>query len=160
MAILTSESVIDELAIRELAARFSDAVNRRDGAQIAELFIPEGRWNVPGVPETVGHAAIESAFGALVGQFPFLVQLLHSGVVELDGERATARWYLSEHARGADGGGSLFVGYYEDELVRSAGEWRFQVRTFHFLYRGRDELPGRPYPHANPKETGGEAAAP
>lgn len=148
MALLTNEELVDELAIRDLAQRFTDAVNRRDGADLAALFMPDGRWDVPGVPETVGRDAIEACLAALLGQFPFLVQLLHSGTVELAGDRASSRWYLSEHARDATGGGSLFVGYYEDDLVRTGDGWRFSARRFAFLYRGRDELPGRAYPYA------------
>lgn len=144
----TDVRVADELAIRDLAQRFTDAVNRGAPDDLAALFAPEGRWDVPGVADTVGRDAIAACLRGLLSQFSFLVQLLHSGVVELDGDRATARWYLTEHARSTDGGGAMFVGHYEDDLVRRAGEWRFACRRFAFLYRGRAELPGRTYPYA------------
>lgn len=148
MAILTDTEVADELAIRALTQRFTDAVNRRAPAEMAALFAPDGRWDVPGVADTVGHDAIAARLTGLLGQFTMLVQLLHSGVVELHDDRATARWYLTEHARDHEGTGALFIGYYEDELVQRSGEWRFARRSFAFLYRGRDEVPGRVYPYA------------
>ncbi|MDA8280123.1 MAG: nuclear transport factor 2 family protein [Actinomycetota bacterium] len=155
MALLTDAQVADELAIRDLTQRFTDAVNRSATAEMAALFAPDGRWEVPGVTDTVGHDAIAARLAGLLAQFSLLVQLLHSGVVMLDGDRATARWYLTEHARDADGGGALFIGYYDDDLVRQDGVWRFASRRFAFLYRGRDDLPGRSYPYA-----GRDAVAP
>lgn len=148
MALLTDTDIADELAIRDLAQRFTDAVNRRSPTEMAALFAPDGRWNVPGVDETVGHDAIAARLTGLLGQFTHLVQLLHSGVVDLHGDRATARWYLTEHGRDPEGAGALFIGYYEDDLERHDGAWRFASRTFAFLYRGRDEVPGRTYPYA------------
>ncbi len=159
MAVLTTAEVADELAIRALAQRFSDAVNRRDAAALAALFAPDGRWDVPGVTETVGPEAIGAAFDALMVHFAFLVQVLHSGVVELDGVRASARWYLTEHARDHEGGGSLFIGYYEDDLAFDGADWHFASRRFRFLYRGRDDLPGRAYPFSAEPASGGRGGA-
>ena len=148
MALLNETRLADEMAIRDLAQRFTDAVNRRSPGELAALFAADGRWDVPGVADTVGHDAIAARLTGLLGQFSFLVQLLHSGVVELHGDQATARWYLTEHGRDAEGVGALFIGSYEDDLVRDGGEWRFACRRFAFLYRGRDDIPGRSYPYA------------
>ena len=83
MALLTDAQVADELAIRDLTQRFTDAVNRSATAEMAALFAPDGRWEVPGVTDTVGHDAIAARLAGLLAQFSLLVQLLHSGVVVL-----------------------------------------------------------------------------
>lgn len=136
------------MSVEDLAARFSDAVNRRAPDDLAALFTPDGRWVVPGLPDTVGRPAVAALFRGLLDRYAMLVQLTQGGVVTLapDGRGATARWYLTEHVREPDGTGWLFLGWYDDELALTEEGWRFAVREFAFLYRGRRELPGRVYP--------------
>lgn len=141
------QQAMDELAIRDTAARFTDAVNRSDGPALGELFTDDGEWLVPGMPTTVGRAAAAERIEGLRTTFANLVQLMHSGHVNIDGDRATARWYLSETASSADGASFAFTGIYEDEFVRTADGWRFARRAFTFLYRGKAELAGKWYPH-------------
>jgi uncharacterized protein (TIGR02246 family) len=141
------QHALDELAIRDTVARFTDAVNRSDPPALGELFTDDGEWLVPGMPTTVGSAAASERILGLRTAFANLIQLLHSGHVDIDGDRATARWYLSETASAADGTSFAFTGTYQDELVRTADGWRFTRREFTFLYRGKAELNGKWYPH-------------
>jgi hypothetical protein len=147
MAVLTPEH--DERVIRDLVARFTDAVNRRRADELPALFVADGQWIVPGMPETRG-PAIAPLLDVLLGKFPFLVQTVHSGRIGVDGDRARARWYLSEWARDHDGQGWHFIGSYHDELARVADEWRFVSRGFEFLYRGQVELSGKVTPFREP----------
>lgn len=136
----------DELAVRDAAARFTDAVNRNDPAALGELFTQDGEWVVPGMETTTGPDAAATRIGQLRSTFENLLQLLHSGHVDLAGDTATATWYLSEQA--SDGENAFaFTGVYHDRLRRTDAGWRFARREFTFLYRGRAELPGRWYPH-------------
>lgn len=150
MAVLNGGAVADELAIRDLVARFTDTVNRRASGALGALFVPDGEWIVPGVPPTRGPDAVSALLEQLLGGFGFLVQLVHSGNVRIDGDRASARWYLSEVARDESNQGWSFIGTYHDQLVRTADGWRFASRQFDFLYRGRTELPGRTIPFTQP----------
>jgi hypothetical protein len=68
------------------------------------------------------------------------------------GDTASARWYLRETQRSADGGREL-VGCYDDVVVRDDRGWRFSRRRFWVLYRGGRDLDGevfRPPPPAGP----------
>lgn len=141
------QQLIDENAIRDLAARFTAAVNRGDSKSLGDLFTEDGEWLVPGMPTTAGREAAAQRIDGLRTTFVNLIQLLHSGHVDLDGDRATAEWYLSETARDADGNAVAFTGVYQDDLVRGPAGWRFVRRSFTFLYRGKAELQGRWYPH-------------
>jgi hypothetical protein len=147
MAVLSNDDIASELAIRSLTARFSDAVNRRAGSELGALFAHDGQWDVHGMPLAIGPEAVGVQFDGLIGRFDFLVQLLHSGVVEVDGSTAAARWYITEHCRDSEGSGSLFLGTYNDRHVLTDDGWRFARRRFRFLYRGRDELTGKSYPY-------------
>ncbi len=142
------QRLTDELAIRDLAARFTDAVNRNDPAALGALFTDDGEWVVPGMETTHGPAEAGARIAQLRAEFVQLLQLLYSGHVDLagDGQSATATWYLAENASDGDNA-FAFTGVYQDELRKTAAGWRFARRRFSFLYRGRTELPGKWYPH-------------
>ena len=142
-----TDAVQDELAVRDLTARFTDAVNRREPAALGRLFAEDGEWRVPGLEGAVGPAQAADRIEGLLTGFAHLVQLLHSGHVELAGDEATATWYLTESA--ADGAGTAFTftGVYRDRLRRTPQGWRFARREFSFLHRERGEDQGRWYSH-------------
>lgn len=142
------QHLADELAVRDLAARVTDAVNRNDPAALGALFTEDGEWLVPGMETTHGRDEASARISELRSTFVHLLQMLYSGHVDLadDGYSATATWYLAENA--SDGESAFaFTGVYQDELRRTDEGWRFAQRRFSFLYRGRTELPGRWYPH-------------
>jgi hypothetical protein len=145
----------DELAVRDLVARFTDAVNRRAHHELEALFVEDGEWVVPGIAETRGGPAAAALLGRLLDGFPFLIQLVGSGRVRIDGDRGRARWYLTEYARDGEGSAWFFAGTYHDVLARSAEGWRFVSRRFDFLYRGRVDLPGKATPFVLPPAPGG-----
>lgn len=133
---MASGDLRSRLEISDLTARFTDAVNRRSPGEVAGLFTENGAWHVPGVPPAVGHEAITNLLAGLLTNFPRLVQLTHSGHVDVSGNAATATWYISE--RGADSAGNAFefTGVYADRLVRTEHDgWRFAERSFGFLHR-------------------------
>jgi uncharacterized protein (TIGR02246 family) len=143
-----SDGLTDQLEIRELTARFTDAVNRRAPRDVAALFAEDGEWHVPGVPVARGREAVANLLDGLLGNFDRLIQVTHSGHVDLADDAATATWYLSEFAASsASGKAFTFVGTYRDELVRTAEGWRFGTRAFDFLYRAKGDAEARWYPH-------------
>lgn len=136
--------VEDELSIRSLAAAYTDAVNRRDGDGMAAVYAEEGILHSPAAGEPVqGIEKLRKRFKRLVEkEREFLMQLTHSGVVELDGDRATARWWFSEIKRPTGGTFEMIFGVYQDEMIRTAQGWRFSRRTVDAPLRW--ELPNSP----------------
>jgi hypothetical protein len=51
-------------------------------------------------------------------------------VVAVDGDTATARTYVDALILGPEGSGVNAVGYYDDEVVRTADGWRISKRKF------------------------------
>jgi ketosteroid isomerase-like protein len=127
----------DELAIRNLAERFSDAANRKDGEAFQALWAPDGQWII-GPPINVefkGKENMGPSVTHMLGLWDFFVQLSGPGVVVLDGDSATARFYVNEIARGKDGKGNYNLSMYDDELVKTDGVWYFKTRTYKTIYQ-------------------------
>ncbi len=125
------QSAEDELAVRTLAAAYSDAVNRRDYEGMAAVFAPDGVIEKPGFGDPVqGVEKIAKRYKRLQSERDFLCQMIHSGVVEVEGDRATARWWFSELKKPVGAHDWLYmVGVYQDEAVRLQIGWRFARRS-------------------------------
>jgi len=145
----------DDAEIRWLAAAFTDAANQRDGVAAARLFTEAGVWTLPGLDDVEGQERIAETMGRVLGRFDFLVQLLHQGTIEIDGERARARWYLSELARDRDGRCWATTAVYDDVLTwtgcgsRASSDircWSFATRRLSFLTYGPTTQDIRHYP--------------
>ena len=148
MAVLTPDDLADREAVRHLVARYADAVNRRAADELASLFVADGEWLVPGFGTTTGHEQISELLRTLLGNFEVLVQTVHQGVIEVDGDTASGRWYLSEVGIDKAGSPVHFVGVYQDRLARRDDGWAFVRRKFDFLFRqaGEQTLRGYAFP--------------
>lgn len=149
--------VSDRGDILEAIARFADAVNRLDLAQFEGLWTPdEATWVIDpptGLDMTATPAEIAAMFGpALQSNWTSFSQFLHGSVVDLDGDRATARSYLSEIGIPRDREGGYFnYGTYLDELERTGDGWRFRRRHYRYLYLDAAALPGEGAPVGGPR---------
>jgi ketosteroid isomerase-like protein len=144
-----SDELADELAIRSLTAAYTDAINRGDADEAMRAYASEAVFTMMDRPAVNGRAQITDVLRATVARYQLIVQLVHSGVVQLDGDRARARWQVTELQVPHDGPRRLVVGRYEDEHVRLPDGWRFSARTFVARYLGdvtlsSDVLPDTP----------------
>jgi hypothetical protein len=139
-----------ELAIRHLAASYTDAVNRACPEDAAEVWAPDGTLIFFG-REVVGRDKLLRAYRNTFSGFRLLFQMTHSGLVVVDGDRARARWWISEINQSLDDDRQrMFLGLYQDQVVRTDAGWRFvrrqldQVRTMDLPTTPLDD--GRPPP--------------
>ena len=128
-----------KLAIRELVARYSEAVSRGDAKAFGETWAEDGEWLLMG-QRAVGPEATTAQWQRLVRGFDFVVQFSHGGIIDVEGDTATGRWQISEHGRGLDGSTFFSMGFYADRYVCVDGCWRFQSRHFEVVYAGRPDL--------------------
>jgi ketosteroid isomerase-like protein len=134
-------AVEDRLEIQALAARFSDAVNGRDVPAFAKLWASDRPiWEIgpPLQSCAQGIDEITAMLQRLLQIERYFMQMTHSGVVTIDGDRATARFVERERGRG-DGSYYDNLAVYDDVLVREPGGWRFLER--HYRYRFLDQRP-------------------
>jgi ketosteroid isomerase-like protein len=127
----------DRLAIRELIELYSDAVTRRDWETVGAVFAEDAIWSIAPPTDIAlkGRAAIATGVGEMVEAFEVFVQMTHSIVIELDGDRAAARTIVNGFGRLRDGSrGAFALGTYIDRLVRAGDGWLFQSRRFEPLF--------------------------
>jgi ketosteroid isomerase-like protein len=123
------DTTADHLAIRMLVDQYSDAANSLDAHGMAAVYTEDAVLISFGSPFE-GRAAIEKVFGETIGVMQLMNQVCSGGVITVDGDRATARWSVTEFAkREAQDKLELFLGNYEDELVRTAEGWLFSKRV-------------------------------
>lgn len=136
--ITSLQLVKDEMEIRALADKFSDAANRKDGAQFQSLWAKDAVWKI-GPPinmEFKGKEKMGESVTHMLGLWDFFVQLSGPGVVTINGDKATARFYVNEIARKTDDkSGNYNLSMYDDELIKENGKWVFAKRTYHTIYQ-------------------------
>lgn len=136
-----------ELAIRDLAARYIDAVNRFDAEAWAATWSETAVWTMPGVTAE-GRDNILQLWQGAMGSFNYALMALNSGTLHIDGDSASGRWYITEHLSPKEGPGMLVFGVYDDRYTCEDGQWLFAERTYNILYRGASDYSGEytPYP--------------
>ena len=148
----TIERLVIDADIRDLAARFSDAVNRRDFGAFGDLFAEDGIWEIgePFPSRAAGRQNVVTMLRNLWAPWDFFFQMTHTGVIDVapDRQTATARWEIQEIARTPDGSQSYDnVAMYYDRLVRTPdGSWRFAERRYHYIWLSSADLVGRSIP--------------
>lgn len=125
----------DEHQIRALTASFAEICISGNAQDFEALWIEDGIWTLaePLDIESRGRDSIVKLFLKLATGKRFFCQKLHSGLVTISGDKATARWILSENAANHDGSSYQSTAIYEDRLVFDDGRWLFQARYCKFL---------------------------
>ena len=130
-------AIADRLAIREVIELYSDATTRRDWETVGAVFAEDAVWSIapPTDIELTGRAAIANGVAEMVEAFEVFVQMTHSIVIALDGDRASARTIVNGFGRLRGGSrGAFALGTYIDTLVRTGDGWLFQSRRFEPLF--------------------------
>ncbi|MGE0386806.1 MAG: nuclear transport factor 2 family protein [Gammaproteobacteria bacterium] len=141
---MNSDATQDEIAIRALVAAYNDAVNRGDLEGMVAVYAEDGVLHPFGGKEYIGHAQIREVIGGSVGHYAFVFQMTHAGLVKVDGDSGTGRFWISEYGQPADGSpATQFMGLYQDRYVRTPGGWRFARRQLDATFRGRVKLEGK-----------------
>ena len=130
-----------ELALRNLMARYADAVNRRDADAWVATWAADGVWNLLGNPVS-GRDNILALWQQMMGSFEFALMLPSSCLFEVNGDTASGHWYLHEYTRDLQGNASTVLSRYLDTYVKQGGQWLFQSRHYSFIYNGPADLSG------------------
>ncbi len=147
---MDEHQLLDELeidrAVRNLTARYCDAVASFDVDLFASLWTADADWVVAGARTTSGRERIVRLFSRLRSDYLLCTQELMSGsvtpVVGASPRAADAHWQIREFQWKADTAVSCVMGVYRDHVVFDDDQWRFARRQFDVLYRGPVDLTG------------------
>lgn len=130
-----------DFGIRQLHARFVDAVWRQDAASFADCFASDGIWKIAGMVLT-GREAIGEACVTLLGRCERIQLVTGQPILDVSEEGAIGRLQVTEFAKKKDGTSAITFGTYYDRYVDQDGAWRFQWRHWSMAYHGPVDMSG------------------
>lgn len=133
--------VIAEAAIRQLHARYTDAVWRKDYEAFGDCFTLDCEWRIGGVVVR-GRTAIVAHMQSVLPQFRAVLVTFRTPILEVGKGTATGRTYMTEQAVFKDGRAFGPIGTYYERFVDQGDRWRFAWRLFQTQYAGPPDLSG------------------
>ena len=133
-----------ERGVRDLHARYTDAVFRQDIGAFGECFTREGEWRISGRVFR-GRDEIRQGISGILGRFVRVLITFRSPMLALDGEELVGRTYIDEQCAWKSGNTNTNMGRYYERFGEEDGRWRFSWRLFQLLYRGPPDLTGTFY---------------
>ena len=131
----------DEEAIKRLYASYTDAVNRRDPAGMAAVYAEDVEFVITqhehlgmGKP-ILGREKMLKGATRLMQDRDHVFQILHSTLVELDGDRAKSRCWFSEVKKPVGRNWEYGFLVFQDEAVKLPEGWRIARRNVASLLR-------------------------
>lgn len=133
--------LLAEAGIRQLYARYADAVWRQDRSAFLDCFTDDATWKIAG-QTLVGHEAIGAFFEASTSLSHKV--MFWSGIPVLDvGEgTATGRVQVTELIKRADGSALRTLAIYYERYREEEGAWRLNWHHFNMYYLGPPDLSG------------------
>jgi ketosteroid isomerase-like protein len=120
---------IEEL--KQLKARYAAYCDDDyDADGLAPLFTEDAIWDGGTLGRFEGRAAIRAFFDAADQVVPFAIHQVTNPILEVDGDRATGRWYLWQPCTFAQGNQALWMAARYDDVYRRENDvWRFERVT-------------------------------
>jgi 3-phenylpropionate/cinnamic acid dioxygenase small subunit len=120
-------------AIRELMAQYCFHIDNGEFDDWLQLFTADGVFDLGARGRLAGHDALRKFVQSipLTNGLPMIRHCVMNSIVNVDGNRATARSYLIV-VQGGETLGVSIAGRYEDRLAKIGDAWRFTERKVHF----------------------------
>lgn len=135
-----------DAGVRQLHARYTDAVWRKDAKAFAECFAPDGEWRISGMVMR-GREEIGGTIARILGQMNRVLFAYHPAVLSLDGDNPCGRAMVEEKVSWSNGNANVSIGRYYERYAEIDGDWCFTWRLFELHYRGAPDLSGEWYEH-------------
>lgn len=140
-----------ELAVRDLHARYTDAVWRKDFAAFGECFSRGAEWRIGGLT-LQGRDRIAQGIEQIMANFRRVLITLHTPIVHIGAEGISARCFVTEQVARLNGQSNVSIGRYYEWFEFEEGRLRFSWRLFELHYSGPPDLSGsfNEYPDYGP----------
>jgi uncharacterized protein (TIGR02246 family) len=124
---MSTEALLDTVAIDQLMARYNQSIDYGDPDAFAACFVPDGVLEFPG-QRIEGTAAIREFCTSVPTMVPGLKHWTSNHQIDVHGDTASALVHLLMVVVGAEGTNVIGHGRYADQLVRTADGWRYASR--------------------------------
>ena len=129
--------------IQHLAQVYADGVMQRDAELWGSTWAEQGVWHLsPAMDPVAGRENLKAFWSGVMGGYPNVLHWVQPGLIEVQGDTASARFYVQENIKDAEGNSFRVAGVYNDEIVKEDGAWKFGVRRFSTMYRGPADMSG------------------
>ena len=143
-----TEFHVAECAVRQLHARYGDAVWRQDLEAFGDCFAEDCEWHISG-RVFHGRTRIMDFMSGIFPMFRRILFTLRTPILEVGDGVASARTYVTEQSVLANGQPLFSIGTYFERFVDQGDRWRFSWRLFQSEYAADPALTGPFY--ANPE---------
>lgn len=130
-----------ECAIRQLHARYADAVWRKDIDAFGNCFAEDCEWRVAGSIMR-GRSQIMEAMRDVFPRYNRILMTFRTPILQVGDGVASGRTYVSENSQFADGTPFGPIGIYFEHFVDEGDQWRFKWRLFQTHYASTPDLAG------------------
>jgi len=130
-----------ECGIRQLPARCSDSVWRKDFDAFGDCFTADARWHIGG-RRLEGRAQCVAFLTEMMPHIERVLITMRTPILDVTGDTAVGRTYLTEaNARRAQE--PVFpIGIYYDHFVLEEDRWRFVWHHYQSFYFGPVDMSG------------------
>ena len=130
---LSLEEISDRIEINDLLIRYTTAIDGKDYKLLDTCFTPDADVDYTTSGGTKGkYPEVRKWLEKALAPFPMTVHFISNSVVEVDGDRASAKTCVINPMGFPNEDGSLHIftvgAYYIDKLVRTADGWRIAER--------------------------------
>lgn len=130
-----NDLVVAESTIRQLHARYVDAVWRKDPDSFAELFAVDAEWKIAGM-QLRGRAHIKTEFAKFMRHIERVFMIFGTPIVDLSGGTLSSRTHVTENNKFANGQTASTIGIYYERFVNEGDRLRFKWRHWNLYYIG------------------------
>jgi uncharacterized protein (TIGR02246 family) len=134
-----TDFLIAESAIRQLHARYVDALWRKDPESFADLFTVDAEWKIAGM-HLRGRDQIKSEFAKFMRHIERTFMIFGTPILQVGDGIASSRTHVTENNKFADGRSASTIGIYYERFVEEGDRWRFKWRHWNLYYIGPPDL--------------------
>lgn len=121
----------DRQDISDLLIRYATGIDRKDWDLFRTVFTPDCRLDYGEIGSWDNVEAVTEFMDVVHAGAGYTLHRITNPVIDLDGDRATARCYVDVWVMAADNASGVNgSGFYDDEIVRTSDGWRIARRTF------------------------------
>jgi ketosteroid isomerase-like protein len=134
-----TELMVAEFLVRQLHARYLDAVWRKDFDAFGDCFAEDAEWRIGG-KILRGRTEIVGNLKRLMPNFQRVLMTFRTPIVHIENGTVASRTYVTEQNAFLDGRPGKSIGIYFERFVKQGDQLIFKWRLFQLHYLGKMDI--------------------